>query len=98
MTCFSIANVSTESYSITIKVDKDFMRLLNEANSLIGHRPTSEVLRKTLSEFVERRTKVKRKLAVKAPVNSRFIPKTVKLSVIERDSKQCSYVSSDGKR
>ncbi len=87
-----------ESYSITIEVDKDFMNLLNETKALIGHRPTSEVFRKTMAEFVDKRTQIKRRVAIKAPVNSRFIPKSVKLLVMDRDNKQCSFVSSDGKR
>ncbi len=87
-----------ETYSITLEVDKDFMNFLNEAKALMGHRPTSEVLRKTMSEFVERRTTIKRKVAEATPINSRSIPKSVKLSVMHRDEKQCTFVSKDGKR
>ncbi len=87
-----------ETYSITLEVDKDFMNLLNEAKSLMGHRPISEVFRKTISEFVERRTKIKRKVADIPPRSSRSIPKSVKLSVMNRDEKQCTFVSKDGMR
>ena len=87
-----------ETYTITLEVDKDFMRSLNEAKALIGHRPTSEVLRKTINEFVDRRTRIKRKVATKTSENSRFIPKSVKVSVLKRDDKQCTFVSKDGNR
>ncbi len=87
-----------ETYSITLEVDKDFMNLLNEAKALMGHRPTSEVLRKTMGEFVEKRTRIKRRVTEKSSLNSRFIPKSVKVSVMNRDEKQCTFVSKDGKR
>ena len=93
------SNPEPEAYTITIEVDKEFMELLNEAKELGGHKPASEVFRSTLKEYISRRKTIKRSVSSRPSTKkSRFIPKSVKVAVRERDNHQCSFVSQDGVR
>jgi hypothetical protein len=89
---------STVQYNFSMEVNEDFMRLYREAKELIGNLPASEIFRRSLKEFVEKRTTIKRKIVPSEPKNSRFIPKSTKLNVLKRDERQCTFVSKDGIR
>lgn len=92
------SNQKETRFNFAMEVDGEFMRLYNEAKEFIGHVPAREVFKRVLSEFVGRRNKLKRTVKVAEPSNSRFIPKAVKIEVIERDKNQCAFVAKDGKR
>lgn len=86
------------SYAVSLDFDNELMKLYEEAKRLVGQVPMAVVFKRSLREFIERRKTVYRKSEYKAPSNSRYIPKGVKLELIKRDGCQCSYVSKDGRR
>jgi hypothetical protein len=84
-------------YNFSMEVDEEFMRLYKDAKELIGNLPASEIFSRSLKEYVEKRTVLKRNIKPSEPKNSRFIPKSTKLSILKRDNRQCSFVSKEGK-
>jgi hypothetical protein len=85
-------------YKFSMEVDEEFMRLYKEAKELIGNLPARDVFMRCLIEFVGKRTTIKRDVKISEPKNSRFIPKATKVSVLQRDDKQCTFVSKNGRR
>jgi hypothetical protein len=93
-------------YSVSLEVDAEFMEIYERAKAIIGHRPMAEVLRKALTDLVEKRTprepKVVRKVqsepAKSKSQNTRYIPRSVRAEVYRRDKAQCTFVSSSGHR
>lgn len=92
-------------YTVSLEVDSEFIALYEKAKALIGHRPMAEVLRKALTDLVEKRTPqeakvvVKRAQATKPLVrSSRYIPRSVRAEVYRRDKAQCTFIAPDGHR
>ena len=96
------------TYSVSVELSQDEMKLYQEAKELVGPCSAKEVILRTLREFVSRRKKqvkpnkiVKRTSTgeVKAPkVRSRFIPIEVKREVRDNCGGQCSFVGTNGTR
>ena len=93
-------------YSVSLEVDAEFMEIYEKAKALIGHRPMAEVLRKALTDLVEKRTPREPKVVTKAqsepakpkPQNTRYIPRSVRHQVYKRDRAQCTFVGESGHR
>lgn len=86
-------------YTVSLEVDSEFMGLYEKAKALIGHRPMAEVLRKALTDLVEKRTPHPVKPLTKPSVqSSRYIPRSVRAEVYRRDRARCTFVAPDGHR
>ena len=85
-------------YTVTLEVDAEFMELVKEAKDLVGFAPSAEVLKRTLKEYVSKRTEAPKRVRTVASKIRRYIPKSVAYGVRQRDQQQCSFVSSDGRR
>jgi hypothetical protein len=94
-----------ERYTITLEVDKEFMKLLNEAKALGGGFKNAEVLRRALTSYVAKKTpkakapQKKSTSATTAPIPAkRYIPKSVRDAVYIRDGGRCTFVGVSGIR
>lgn len=95
---FSVPAQETKlTYTVSVEVDEEFIKVLDEAKAIIGHATAVEVFKRAVTEFVQKRKKAPR-VRKSSDRNSRYITKSVRHEVNERDSHQCSFVSKDGQR
>ena len=85
-------------FSISLEVDAEFMALYERAKALVGHLPMAEVLRRALSDLLDKRAPRESKRVTTDTAKGRYIPMTIKAKVHTRDSGQCTFVSVDGRR
>ena len=97
---FSAPKPVEERYSFSFEVSKEVAALYEQAKALIGPCAVAEVFERTLREYVlKRRPKVmKKRTSPEKSSQTRYIPKTVRRKVFERDHERCTYVSPDGVR
>jgi 5-methylcytosine-specific restriction endonuclease McrA len=95
-----------ERYSFSFEVTKEVAALYEEAKALIGPCGAAEVFERALREYVGKRKakpKVQRKPVNASPAKSnktgvRYIPKSVRRAVFERDQERCAFRAPDGSR
>src|SRR5262249_43867180 len=91
-----------ERYSINLEVDSEFMALLSQAKGTLDEVRNSEVLKRALKAYVQKKAprarKVVRVAKKSSTVRSRYIPVATRDRVTLRDSHRCTYVSPDGLR
>ena len=92
-----------ERYTIKLEVEPGFMKLYEEALSILGG-PMVEVFRKALQCFCDKRSPIRREKRrevrdSKPPVSkNRTIPIPVRDKIFLRDGSRCTYVAPDGTR
>jgi hypothetical protein len=101
------APLSPGRYALQVTVDQETYEQLKHAQALLGHSVPSgdvaEVLKRALGSLVRELEKQKfakreRPRAQRGPTNGRHIPAAVRRGVVERDGRQCTFVSEHGKR
>ena len=92
-------------YSLTLKVDQEFIDLLAEVKELSGKAGFDDIqsLKRAMRDYVEHNSPVKKqerrvKRKVKQSKPTKSIPATVKDQVYIRDGGRCAYVSKNGTR
>lgn len=96
-----VQHIEETRFTFTAEVDAEFMELLKEAKDIVGFAPSVEVIKRSLKEFVAKRKTEPRKVKViesKLNVRNRYVPKSIKYAVRQRDRHQCTFVSHDGRR
>jgi hypothetical protein len=87
-------------FQITLQVDQEFMKLLEQAQAISGAFKKSEALKKALKLYVEKKSPKERKpeARTKKAFHSRYIAKSTKEKVFAEARRRCMYVSPAGVR
>ena len=87
-----------QRFSLSLEADASFMKLYEEARSLIGPCRMTEVFSRAMKEFIQKRRPRVRRLKKRSITRSRHIPLAVRDEVVLRDKGMCTFIGLEGQR